>query len=207
MEEFVTTQDHLNGYKDVPVVDRAHGRALILRLTAPSRHATRALNTDQIDFDQLVAICQPKILPDETSEGEAQRDPDSAFRLPPSALLDTLTPVSAALVEAVAFVLTFGADAQKKMLALARNLDNPTTASAPNCSSKPNSSPPATRGPKSPLGAIPNSNSTSPPPTPPAASTSSSRPSPSGSPTTPPSGRPQPPAPPTPPAPSSPPKN
>ena len=98
---FVSIDDHLAGFKIIEVEYRA-GAVQELKLTAPTRRATRArLNTikDAEAFPwEVVALCLGEQF---THEGEH--------------FLDQLTPDSAALVEVTAFALTFGAGVQKKI--------------------------------------------------------------------------------------------
>ena len=111
---FVSLADHLAGFKSVQVEFR-FGAVQELRLTAPTRRATRArLNAikDAESFPwEVVALCLPRSRNLQVAAGEAQAeacDYEESF-------LDQLTPDSAAIVEVTAFSLTFGAGTQKKI--------------------------------------------------------------------------------------------
>jgi hypothetical protein len=123
-EPLVTPEDHDCGYKDVPLEYRRGDpgpNPLAVRLSAPSRRAAPAIlagiqkELDRPDGDFMLPAtlaCLPPIYSNE-------------------AFLDSLTFECCGRLEAIAYVLTFGAPAQKKMAELLRTIGTTAIGSAP----------------------------------------------------------------------------
>ena len=95
--ELVTVEDHLAGSKDLEVT-RKDGVTETLRLTAPTRRASRGIEAELGQAGDLWPVTR-LCLPPHTGEE----------------VMDRLTPGSANLVEATAMFLVFGSDFQKKI--------------------------------------------------------------------------------------------
>ena len=133
MNELITAEDHDAGFKEVEVLFRS-GRREGLRLTAPNYRVAQqiALRLSQTRDPLCVTeACLPA-----EQRPEAER------------FLSRLTPECGALVEAMAFALTFGSEFQKKMEAAGEQLMQAmgSTDCARNWPSSPPASPPGKSG-------------------------------------------------------------
>lgn len=140
----VTADEHRDGFKDIEVSLR-DGTTRTLRLTAPSRAQVRGLGqrfAEGADLPEIVGLCLPQT-PDAIRETQS--------------LLDSLTPASGDLVEAVAFILAFGLEAEKKMSSLGSSLIRSMSSGPSSASSQP-----AGAGATSSAGAGPSSGSAPP---------------------------------------------